>query len=180
VVTKVIKRGTGDILDLGYTYAWFLVAHELVDSVIEAEKEGYDAVVISCFMDPGVREARSVVNIPVLGPGETSMMYATLLGSKFGVVTGRFPMVVQRIAQQIEERGLASRALSRDPVRFHTLSGQDMFTAVQERRPEIIADGVAKVGRELIQDGADVVICGVVSRMWWKRNRHILPYRKAK
>ena len=64
---------------------WHLTRNEIVETVIQAEKDGYDAVVVLCNMDIGVPEARSMVDIPVLGPGEVTMTYATLLGAKFGI-----------------------------------------------------------------------------------------------
>ena len=45
-----------------------------------AEKNGYDAVVVSCMMDPGVKAAKEAVNIPVVGPKEACMAVASILG----------------------------------------------------------------------------------------------------
>jgi Asp/Glu/hydantoin racemase len=39
-----------------------------IDAVADAERQGYDAVVIACFSDTGVEAARELVSIPVLGP----------------------------------------------------------------------------------------------------------------
>lgn len=65
-------------------------APEVVKAVAEAERNGYDAVVVACFDDPGLHAARECVSIPVLGIGETSMTTAALLGSRFAVIsTGR-------------------------------------------------------------------------------------------
>ena len=47
-----------------------------------AEKNGYDAVVVNCMMDPGVKAAKEAVNIPVIGPLEACMHIASILGSK--------------------------------------------------------------------------------------------------
>jgi len=66
-------------LNLHGTFRW----------VRRAEKEGYDAVVIGCFYDPGLREARELVRIPVIGPAETCMHIAATLGHKFSVLVGR-------------------------------------------------------------------------------------------
>lgn len=64
-----------------------LAAPATVEAVEEAERKGYDAVVIGCFDDPGLHGARERVSIPVLGLGETSMTTALLLGNKFAVVS---------------------------------------------------------------------------------------------
>src|SRR6056297_974379 len=35
--------------------------------IVEAERDGFDAVIIGCFGDPGLEAARELVNIPVIG-----------------------------------------------------------------------------------------------------------------
>lgn len=52
-----------------------------------AEADGYDAVIIGCFGDPGLEAAREIVSIPVIGPGEASLLLAAGLGHRFSVVT---------------------------------------------------------------------------------------------
>ncbi len=42
----------------------------VVQSIVAAAGEGFDAVVVDCTADPGVAEARVAVDIPVVGPGE--------------------------------------------------------------------------------------------------------------
>jgi allantoin racemase len=58
-----------------------------IEKAIEAEQEGAHAVIIDCMGDPGLKSCREVVSIPVLGPAETSMHLAAMLGQKFSVVT---------------------------------------------------------------------------------------------
>lgn len=45
-----------------------------------AESQGYDAVVINCMQDPGVQEAKRVVQIPVVGIKEATQALASLVG----------------------------------------------------------------------------------------------------
>lgn len=54
---------------------------------MEAERDGASAIVVDCMADPAVRACREVVRIPVVGPCETSMHIASMLGHKFAVVT---------------------------------------------------------------------------------------------
>ena len=42
----------------------------VVQTIIAAADEGFDAVVVDCTADPGVAEARVAVDIPVVGAGE--------------------------------------------------------------------------------------------------------------
>ena len=68
-------------------YEEVLAAPDVVAKAKEAEAQGADAVVVSCFLDPGVTAAREQVSIPVLGPAQVSMHVAAILSPKFSVVT---------------------------------------------------------------------------------------------
>jgi allantoin racemase len=63
-----------------------LVVPEILSRVVEAERESCDAVIIDCMADPGMFEARELVSIPVVGPGQTSMSVAAMLGYRFSVL----------------------------------------------------------------------------------------------
>ena len=47
----------------------------------EMYKEGYEALIISCAGDPGVKEAREVVPIPVVGGGASTASLSMFYGS---------------------------------------------------------------------------------------------------
>ena len=42
----------------------------VVQTIVAAAREGFDAVIVDCTADPGVAEARESVSIPVVGSGE--------------------------------------------------------------------------------------------------------------
>ena len=67
-------------------YEAALAVPDTVARIVQAEKEGVEAVVCDCMGDPGVEEARELVSIPVIGPGETAMHVAAMLGHRFCVV----------------------------------------------------------------------------------------------
>ena len=52
-----------------------------------AEQEGFDAVCIDTMSDSGVAALRSVLDIPVFGPGKVSMLTALMLGHRFSIIT---------------------------------------------------------------------------------------------
>lgn len=51
------------------------------------EKGSYDAVIIGCGDDPGLFSVRELMDVPVIGPMETSIAYSSMLGEKFGYIT---------------------------------------------------------------------------------------------
>lgn len=62
-------------------------APNVVEMVDEAEKKGFDAVVINCFDDPGLDASREKASILVLGIGETSIITSLHLGYKFAIIS---------------------------------------------------------------------------------------------
>ena len=59
----------------------------VLETGLSAEKEGFSAVCVDTMSDSGVLALRSVLSIPVVGPGRTSMLTALSLGNKFSIVT---------------------------------------------------------------------------------------------
>ncbi|MHB0885802.1 MAG: aspartate/glutamate racemase family protein [Bacillota bacterium] len=68
-------------------YDEVLAAPEIVDRAVAAEREGYDAFIIYCSSDPALAAAREMVSIPVIGPGEASILTAMALGQRLSIVT---------------------------------------------------------------------------------------------
>ena len=57
-----------------------------LDAFREAERQGYDAVVPLGTLDLGVDAGRCVVDIPVVGPSESMLHIASMLGRRFGII----------------------------------------------------------------------------------------------
>lgn len=68
-------------------YDELLAGISIINKVIQAEKDGYDAVIIYCGSDPAVRAAREKVDIPVIGPGKISYLLANELSHKFSILS---------------------------------------------------------------------------------------------
>jgi len=52
----------------------------------DAEKKGYDAFIVGCASDMGLKECRALVDIPVAGSTESSLLLASVLGHKFSII----------------------------------------------------------------------------------------------
>lgn len=57
-----------------------IAAPEILKLVKQAEEDGYDAAIIWCAGDPALAAARELVDIPVIGPGQSAMLIASMLG----------------------------------------------------------------------------------------------------
>src|ERR1700752_1142456 len=85
--TSVDVKGITPHDNYAHPIVEFRCAREVICNAVKAEREGYDAFFIGHFQDAGLYEARSVVDIPVLALGESSMLYACQLGQRSGIVT---------------------------------------------------------------------------------------------
>ena len=134
-----------------------------VEGVIQAEKEGYDAAIITCYFDPGLDAAREVVNIPVVGTGEASISFAMMLAKKKGsiAVVAVAPKGVLKTFDVLDKYGFSSHLIPINPVRqvpmdvYAKARSSGQASDVQRAKEEFI-----KVARECIRDGAEIVIIG--------------------
>jgi len=107
--TEVHVAGTtkiGGVADQ-YRYLEYLATGEVLENAARAVREGYDAFLIGNFTDPGLREAREIADIPVLGLCETAMHVAGMMGGSFS-----FVMLNEKFTPRIVEN--AVRAGLRD------------------------------------------------------------------
>jgi allantoin racemase len=73
--------------DIDFFYSKHLIEQALYESIMVSEEQGYDAVIVGCLYDPGVRVARELVDIPVVGPLEASFQMAAYYGHSTMVLT---------------------------------------------------------------------------------------------
>ena len=60
----------------------------------------FDAVAVNCYLDPAVDTLRKIITKPVVGPGESSLAIASMVGNRIGIVTvggEALPMIRSRI-----------------------------------------------------------------------------------
>jgi allantoin racemase len=70
-------------------YEAALAVPEILRSIDQAQARGFDAVIISCFSDPGLEPAREIARIPILASGLCAMHAAAMLGARFAVMSPR-------------------------------------------------------------------------------------------
>ncbi len=59
----------------------------LLQEIAAGERDGVDGYVIACFGDPGLKAARELAHGPVVGIAEAAMHLASMVGTRFSVVT---------------------------------------------------------------------------------------------
>lgn len=133
----------------------FRMARAFIGNAVRAEREGYDVVAITHFQDAGLAEAKSVVDIPVLGLGETTLMHACTLGRKLGLVTIN-PVFIPWHEDQVTRYGITSRVVG---VRAVNAKIGDFMEAFE--RADAYEALRAKFEHEvniLLDAGADVIV----------------------
>lgn len=151
-----------------HAYLMSLHVHQILDNVRRAEQEGYDAVAVTVLQDPGVREARTLVDIPVVGYGEAAMHLACLLGQRFAIVAFNADLV-PLLEERILLSGLASRA---GPTALLEVSYDDVTSAFDS--PGRLIDGFRRAAGRAIAAGCDVVIPGqtIMAEVLWQNGVH--------
>jgi len=127
----------------------------MVDAGLSAEAEGYDAVCIDTMSDSGVNALRSMLDIPVIGPGRASMLTALMLGDRFSVVT-MWDEWKPLYTKTLNDLGLSHkcaslRAINMRPDNRNLLAGKEA-----EIFPALVAAAAACID----EDGADVILLG--------------------
>src|SRR4029453_7844217 len=130
-------------------------AAQAIRSGIQAQAEGYDAFVIGHFQEPGLVECRSALDIPVIGLGEATMLYACMLGRAFGLVTIN-PVFIPWHRDQFLRLGLGQRAVGVRAVATQVATYMQAFeddAAYQQVKADF-----CRQAAPLVEAGADVVI----------------------
>lgn len=153
--TEVELRGTRvgriDSFRFFETLDWI----SILDSVLGAEQDGFDAVAIGNILDPALREARSMVDIPVLGLGETSMLTSCMMGSKFSLV-GVNPYFGGTFEQNIARYGLQDRLASIECMGLTPHELDACYSDPDGRQKAV--DSFTAAARASLEKGAEVVI----------------------
>ena len=133
----------------------YRIGANFIRNAVKAEREGYDAVAITHFQDAALMEAKSAVDIPVLGLGETTLFHACTLGRKLGLVTIN-PTFIPWHEDQVIRYGLQSRVVGVRAVEAKVSDFIDAF-ATEEGFKKLQPKWEAEC-RRLLDAGADVIV----------------------
>jgi allantoin racemase len=127
----------------------------ILDSVLDAEQQGFDAVAIGNILDPGLREARSMADIPVLGLGETCMLAACMMGSRFSLI-GVNPYFSGRFEENVAKYGLKDRLAAIECLDLTPHELDACFS--DEAKREKAVSAFVQAARSTMRAGAEVII----------------------
>lgn len=134
----------------------FRCAIQAVDNGLAAEESGYDAYVMGHFQDPGLYELRSALAIPVVGAGEATLLAASQLGRRLGLVTLDAAFEVWHY-EQAERYGLGGRVVHVTGMGCLPEDFSAAFAGDAAAKARMLKD-FAACAQPLVDHGADVVI----------------------
>ena len=132
------------------TRAEHAIAEHSTIALVSRHARGCDAVLIAVSYDTGLRGARELLPIPVVGMTEAGLLTACMLGGRIGVVTfGR--RVLPMYQELVTGYGLASRIAGWRVLESTAAYGRGAH-------PELDAE-IGAAARDLVErDGAEVVV----------------------
>ncbi|MGM0420912.1 MAG: aspartate/glutamate racemase family protein [Bacillota bacterium] len=148
-----IKEGPASVESM---YEEYLSIPDTARTVSRLEKEGWDAAIIGCAGDPGLDAMREITrNMLVVGPGQTSMQVAAMLGHRFSLLA----VTASTVASGYDlayKAGVQDKLVSVRPLDIPVLDlARDRSGTIKK---------IARIGREAVEeDGADVLVLGCMS-----------------
>lgn len=111
----------------------------------------YDGIIVNCFLDPAVDELKNILDRPVVGPGESSLVFGGVLGKKLGIVSIRSE-ALELIKQRCISLGYGGRVVSVRGIRVHVVDLRDSWDKV---KLELVEES-----KNAVREGAEVIILG--------------------
>lgn len=127
-----------------------------IKNAIEGERNGYDAFVLGHFQDPLLYELRSSVDIPVIGLGESTLLWASNLGRRLALISLDDAFEVIHL-EQIEKYGLSNKLSSITALNMKIEDFTSAFDGDQDAYQSILKSFRA-IATKLVEDGADVIV----------------------
>ena len=137
----------------------FMSIGPMLERLLQIRKEDkYDAIIIGCAGDPGLVAAREMMDLPIIGPAESSYHLACMIADRFSVLTPLQAGIESedRVRVRIREMGLESRLAS---VEFVEMPIAEMWGSGGDGVVKEMSTGVEKAKAK----GAGCLVLGCMS-----------------
>jgi len=154
-----------------------IAAIGVLEQVKAGREQGVCGHVIACFGDPGLLAARELATGPVVGIAEAAMHLATLVATRFSIVT-TLPRTVIIARHLLQQYGFEHQCAALHAINFPVLALEDGSGLAQEKVRErclrakkedgsgaivLGCGGMAQLARELTHELGMPVIDGVTA-----------------
>ena len=161
--TEVAIRGRGnagrglsnsDVIGSPATYLK-IVSPVVLNAVLQAEREGFDAFVVGSFSEPIVPELRSLASIPVVTMPEAAMLLACTVAPRFALISISRIAAEPYLAKTIKAHGLADRVTGIHVVE-DSATEEQVYAHFSDPQPYL--QMFADTCRAAIAAGADAIV----------------------
>ena len=127
----------------------------MIDVAKNAQAEGFDAVCIDTMSDSGVAALRSMLDIPVVGPGRVALATAAMLGERFSILMmwDRWRHLYRK---NIADLGFAWRCASLRSIGV-TPDNRSLLSGKEDSVFPLLLEAARRCVEE---DGAEVIVLG--------------------
>ena len=144
--------------DLAYSALYWMHGLQWLAAAREAEKQGFDAMVLASIAGPMAQEIRTVVDIPVVGYGEAAFNLAGLYGRRAGMIF----FIKERLdfwPEQLKAWGLGDRFAG---IEHAGVTFRDVLEGhIDASKRDAIVARIVEQGEKLVREtGADVIVPG--------------------
>jgi allantoin racemase len=162
-VTVVEAEGPGPTsIESAVEEYWCVVGSMKTAHEIESS---FDALVIGCFGDPGIRALRELLTIPVVGPAEATIHTAAMVADRFTWLT-ILDETVPMSHEQAHEHHLSERCVS--------IRSVDAPVESIDHGDDDLVKRMVRVGQAAVEeDGAEALFPGCMSLSFAQRHDEI-------
>jgi len=122
----------------------------LVKKAIEAEQQGFDAVMQSNTFDPGVEASRLAVRIPVIGLLRASLHFTASICDRFGIIVP-LETHIPHTMRMVQTYGMSPFVSGYKTVGLYDTGDLDGYH-------DTVIERTLAIGKELVQQGAQAII----------------------
>ncbi len=114
-------------------------------------KDKYDGFIVNCFLDPGVALLKGIIEKPVVGPCEASMVLVSTLTKKIGIVTVGGE-ALWMIEDHVREIGYGDKLVALEGVELGVLDiDKDIDYTVKK---------LVEKSKKALENGAEIIVLG--------------------
>ncbi|KPN29078.1 hydantoin racemase [Halolamina pelagica] len=128
-------------------------------------EDEFDALVIGCFGDPGIRGLRELLDIPVVGPAETTIHTAAMIADRFTWLT-ILDETIPMSHEQAHEHHLSDRCVS-------VRSVDAPVESIDHGDDDLVERMVREGNAAIEEDGAEALFPGCMSLSFAQRHDEI-------
>ncbi|MBM3503705.1 MAG: hydrogenase expression protein HupH [Alphaproteobacteria bacterium] len=133
---------------------WIFMDAGCFEAGVTAQEEGYDAVVIDSMSDSGAAALRSVLDIPVIAPGRSSLLFAMMLGTKFGI------LAMTEVGAFSHHKWVAERQLTPFLAAVEPIGAETDVAKLMTGKEDRVFPLMKAAAERAIKKGAEVIVLG--------------------